>query len=57
VGDFAAGLRLLFELVVVVGFIAFCWILGLWWVPLVIVVITAVIVVVVMVETWWSGDV
>lgn len=55
--DIAAGLRLLFELVVVGGFIAFCWFFGLWWVPVLIGVVVAGIVLIAIVQSRWSGDV
>lgn len=57
VGAFAAGLRLLLELVVIGGFIAFGVFFGLWWVSILLGVITAAIVAVVIIRTRWSEDV
>jgi hypothetical protein len=56
VHDIAAGLRLLFELVVIVGFIGFSWFFGLWWIPFVIGAVIAVVVGVVIVQARLNGD-
>ena len=55
--DIAAGLRLLFEVVVIGGFMAFCLFFGLWWVPVAIGAFVAVIVLIAIVQSRWSGDV